>query len=65
MLLNVNGEPTETDATTLADFLAKHGFEGAVVATAVNGAFVAKTARDNTQLAAGDQLEILAPMQGG
>lgn len=65
MLLNVNGEPTETDATTLADFLVKHGFEGAVVATAVNGAFVAKTARDSRQLLAGDQLEILAPMQGG
>jgi sulfur carrier protein len=65
MLLNINGEPTETDAATLADFLLKHGFEGAVVATAVNGAFVAKTARDSTQLAAGDQLEILAPMQGG
>ena len=65
MLLNVNGEPTETDATTLADFLVKHGFEGAVVATAVNGAFVAKKARDSRQLLAGDQVEVLAPMQGG
>jgi sulfur carrier protein len=65
MLLNVNGEPTQTAATTLADFLVQHGFEGAVVATAVNGAFVAKTARDSTKLATGDQLEILAPMQGG
>ena len=65
MLLNVNGEPTKTDATTLAGFLLNHGFENAVVATALNGAFVAKTARKSTQLAAGDQLEILAPMQGG
>ena len=37
----------------------------AVVATALNGEFVASAARDAVALSEGDQVEVLAPMQGG
>ena len=35
------------------------------VATALNGDFVPVTLREQTVLQAGDQLEVVAPMQGG
>ena len=38
----VNGEPREIAAATLAEALAALDYEGAVVATALNGAFVPK-----------------------
>jgi sulfur carrier protein len=36
-----------------------------VVATALNGHFVAARARETTRLAHGDKIEIVAPRQGG
>jgi sulfur carrier protein len=41
------------------------GFGDALVATALNGEFVPVGSRANIQLKDGDQLEVLAPMQGG
>jgi sulfur carrier protein len=41
------------------------GYGESIVATAVNGEFVPTGARPLTQLADGDRLEVLAPMQGG
>jgi sulfur carrier protein len=63
--LLVNGERLETDARTLADLVAGQGFAATAVATAVNGAFVAREARAATLLAGGDKVEIVAPRQGG
>ncbi len=63
--LVVNGEPTEARATTLASLLDELGFAGLKVATAVNGDFVAERRRAETNLAAGDRIEIVAPRQGG
>jgi len=66
MRIIVNG--AARDVSALADLttaLAELGFGEAVVATALNGEFVPLTARSSTTLAAGDQLEVLAPMQGG
>jgi sulfur carrier protein len=65
MRIIVNGAAREVSAVDLAAALAELGFGEAVVATAVNGEFVAVAARCTTSLAAGDQLEVLAPMQGG
>lgn len=65
MKIEVNGEPREVKAETLADVLPELGWENARVATALNGNFVPKTARAETGLNAGDRLEVLAPMQGG
>ena len=66
MRIIVNGAAREVSAASdLTAALAELGFGEAVVATAVNGEFVPVAARATTQLAAGDQLEVLAPMQGG
>jgi sulfur carrier protein len=65
MRILVNGAAREVSAPDLAAALAELGFGEAVVATAVNGEFVAMAARPATVLVAGDQLEVLAPMQGG
>jgi len=41
------------------------GYGEAVVATALNGEFVAAGSRPAARLTEGDRLEVLAPMQGG
>lgn len=64
MKIIVNGAAQEVGAATLAEALVELGYAGARVATALNGDFVPAAARDRA-LAAGDQLEILAPRQGG
>jgi sulfur carrier protein len=64
-LILLNGERVETEARTLAELVAGHGFAQAAVATAVNGAFVPREARAATLLAGGDRVEIVAPRQGG
>jgi sulfur carrier protein len=61
----VNGEPFATDARTLAELCTMLGFAQAKVATAVNGSFVASAKRELTPLAPKDEVEIVAPRQGG
>jgi sulfur carrier protein len=61
----VNGEPLTTDASTLAELCATLGLAQAKVATAVNGSFVASAKRECTQLSPKDEIEIVAPRQGG
>ena len=63
--LTLNGEPTETEARTLAELVAACGYAETQVATALNGDFVARAARAATQLREGDKVEIVAPRQGG
>jgi len=65
MTLLLNGQPREVAAATLAEALAELGYAGKVVATAINGDFVAARRREAVRLAEGDRLEVLAPMQGG
>jgi sulfur carrier protein len=65
MRILVNGVWRETAARELAATLEELGYGRGVVATAVNGEFVAAEARGRTALADGDRLEVLAPMQGG
>ncbi|MEM7240651.1 MAG: sulfur carrier protein ThiS [Pseudomonadota bacterium] len=65
MKITVNGEAIETQATTLADLLVELGKMDAKVATALNEGFVPSAQRANTELAAGDRVEIVAPRQGG
>lgn len=65
MRLEVNGEHRDVTGPTLADALAELGWGEARVATALNGAFVAKGVRGGTDLKDGDRLEVLTPMQGG
>ena len=65
MQILVNGEPVATEARTLAELCAKLGFAQAKVATAVNGSFVASAKRELTPLLPKDEVEIVAPRQGG
>jgi sulfur carrier protein len=61
----LNGEAYATDVKTLDELCARLGLAGAKVATAVNGNFVAAVARAAIALAASDEIEIVAPRQGG
>ncbi|MFC5436513.1 sulfur carrier protein ThiS [Rhodanobacter umsongensis] len=65
MQINVNGVEQKLRAATLAQALDELDYGDTVVATALNGRFVAAAGRASTVLANGDLLEILAPMQGG
>ncbi len=65
MNILLNGEAFATDAKTLAELLARLGFSEAKIATARNGSFVAAGSRGATKLAEADEIEIVAPRQGG
>lgn len=63
--LTVNGETVEARTSTLETLLVELGYGGRKVATALNGEFVAERNRSVIMLSAGDQVEIVAPRQGG
>ena len=63
--LVVNGDPQDLAAANLAEALDALDYADAVVATALNGAFVPKRLRAETPLQEGDRIEIVAPRQGG
>lgn len=65
MNIFVNGEAKTTNAKTLSEVLLQLGFEGAVIATAVNETFVPEGERSNFTLEENIRVEIIAPMQGG
>ena len=65
MRISLNGTTRELEATTLAEALIALGYADAVVATALNGEFVPARARSERKLKDGDEIEIVAPMQGG
>ena len=65
MKILVNGAWRDTAGEERAGVLAELGYADAVVATAVNGEFVAAGLRAQTPIAEGDRIEVLAPMQGG
>ncbi|MGQ0528050.1 MAG: sulfur carrier protein ThiS [Alphaproteobacteria bacterium] len=62
----MNGQNiTLAAAPDIRGLLDTNGYAGKIVAVARNGAFVPKAAYEQTQLEDGDELEIVAPMQGG
>ncbi len=65
MQITVNGTTHDLSATNVAEALTELGYGEAKVATALNENFVPAPVRPITQLAQGDRLEIVAPMQGG
>lgn len=65
MRIEVNGEPRETRAASLAEALVELGLSEATVATALNGDFVPRGERAGARLSDGDRIEIVAPMKGG
>jgi len=65
MRIFVNGDQHDVMLRTLSLALEELGYGGKKIATALNGRFVAAAARPVTDLADGDRVEIVAPMQGG
>lgn len=65
MKIILNGSAREVRARFIGPALEELGFGDTVVATALNGQFVAASARPATEISEGDALEVLAPMQGG
>ena len=65
MRILLKGETVATDAKTLGELCICLGFAEAKIATAVNGSFVAAGSRAATRLAEADEIEIVAPRQGG
>ena len=65
MKIMVNAQPHKVNSKILADILIELGFSHTAIATALNGVFIAAEKRTDTKLTAGDQLEVLVPMQGG
>ena len=61
----VNGAHVTSNASTLAQLLAELGYGEGRIATALNGEFVASQQRSATPLKDEDQIEIVAPRQGG
>jgi sulfur carrier protein len=63
----INGKLETARAATVAELLAEHGIDPATrfIAVAVNGAVVRRTEWATHRLAAGDDIEIVRPLQGG
>ena len=66
MKVTINGQLKSFEAPlNLYDILEQEELIGMMIAVAQNGAFVPKSAYANTLINDGDQIEIVAPMQGG
>jgi sulfur carrier protein len=64
--ITVNGEPrTVPDSATLADLVNALGEAPQALATAVNGDFVPRNARDGVRLREGDEVFTFQPITGG
>ena len=65
MRIELNGRVIDTTARTLDELLQEQQIDHATVATALNGEFVPRARYASQPLAAGNQIEVLSPMQGG
>ena len=67
MTLTVNGEAYEinSNSPSVSELLESRGHAPAEVAVAVNEEFVPRSTYDEHKLTAGDDIEVVAPMQGG
>jgi len=62
----LNGQRKELETTlNLEQFLTNEGFAEKKVAVAKNGEFIPRIAYKNTPIDDDDEIEIVAPMQGG
>jgi sulfur carrier protein len=65
--LRINGEAAELAVATVAELLAARGIDPGArfLAVAVNGAVIRRAEWNAAPLAAGDEVEIVRPLQGG
>ena len=65
MRVIVNGEPREISSSSVDALLRELDYEGTHFAIAVNYDVLPKSRWAETQLQAGDEIEIITPRQGG
>lgn len=66
MKITLNGIAQKIhNAMTIDQLLIDNGYDGKLVAVAVNHEFTPKTSYATTTIKDGDTIEIVAPMQGG
>ena len=65
MKISINGVQKSVTTKNLEAILNEAGYSDMRVATAVNGDFVSVESRGKCQIKAGDQIEVVAPRQGG
>ena len=65
MRVTVNGEEREIASGSVAALLSELDYEGTHFAIALNYDVVPKSRWAETQLKAGDEIEIITPRQGG
>ncbi|GLH78185.1 thiamine biosynthesis protein ThiS [Bradyrhizobium sp. SSBR45G] len=65
MRVTVNGEARDISSTSVTALLSELDYEGTHFAIALNYDVVPKSRWAETQLKAGDEIEIITPRQGG
>lgn len=66
LTITLNGQPyTLKSALSLQSLLEQNGYNGKTVAVAVNKNFIPKSSYDTHTISEDDEIEIVAPMQGG
>ncbi len=64
IILNGQEKPLNPK-TSITDLLIQNGYDGKLVAVAINETFLPKTKYSETYINDQDKIEIVAPMQGG
>ena len=66
MKIKLNGAEAETGASNMAELCQNLGYDkDAKIATALSGEFIPRSKRSDCRLAENDDVEIVAPRQGG
>ena len=65
MVVTVNGEHQDVDATTIPALLEELEYEGTFLVVAVNHDVVQRRRWEEVELKPGDRIEIVTPRQGG
>jgi len=65
ILVNGKQQPLDSEHLSLAELIQRLGFAEKKIAVALNQEFVPKSERESIVLSDGDDVEIVAPMQGG
>ncbi len=66
MKIILNGEAFKiSENTNINALLSSHGYKDKTVAVALNGNFIPKLSYEAHIIKANDEIEIVAPMQGG
>ena len=66
MNITLNGKQQMLETPkSIEGLLKEEGYNGKLIAVAINGAFLPKSSYGKTNINENDKIEIVAPMQGG